>query len=88
MPRRTIPEHFGVRFVVGALLATALVAGCAPRSSGFGYWDSMVILTEAFKDDAEAREIANSTVYGLGSGLWTANLQRAHRLAKAIHAGR
>jgi len=40
-----------------------------------------------FKDDAEALEIANSTVYGLGSGLWTANLQRAHKFAKDIHAG-
>ncbi|SPL69983.1 aldehyde dehydrogenase family protein [Acinetobacter stercoris] len=40
-----------------------------------------------FKDDAEALEIANSTEYGLGSGLWTNNLQRAHRFAKKIKAG-
>ncbi len=35
-----------------------------------------------FKDDDEALAIANGTDYGLGSGLWTANLQRAHRLAR------
>ncbi|MFT3953303.1 MAG: aldehyde dehydrogenase family protein [Piscinibacter sp.] len=40
-----------------------------------------------FKDDAEALQIANSTVYGLGSGLWTGNLQRAHRFARELRAG-
>lgn len=40
-----------------------------------------------FKDDAQALQIANSTDYGLGSGLWTANLQRAHRMARELHAG-
>ena len=40
-----------------------------------------------FKDDAEALEIANGTEYGLGSGLWTADLKRAHKLAGALHAG-
>lgn len=40
-----------------------------------------------FKDDAEALEIANGTEYGLGSGLWTNNLQRAHSFAKKIKAG-
>jgi betaine-aldehyde dehydrogenase len=40
-----------------------------------------------FKDDDEALRIANGTDYGLGSGLWTANLQRAHRVARELHAG-
>jgi acyl-CoA reductase-like NAD-dependent aldehyde dehydrogenase len=40
-----------------------------------------------FKDEAEVIQIANSTDYGLGGGLWTSNLQRAHRVADAIHAG-
>ena len=40
-----------------------------------------------FKDDAEALAIANSTDYGLGSGLWTRNLQRAHQVARELHAG-
>jgi acyl-CoA reductase-like NAD-dependent aldehyde dehydrogenase len=40
-----------------------------------------------FKDEAEVIQIANSTDYGLGGGLWTNNLQRAHRVADAIHAG-
>ncbi len=40
-----------------------------------------------FKDDDEALTIANGTDYGLGSGLWTTNLARAHRFARELHAG-
>ena len=40
-----------------------------------------------FKDDEAALAEANSTIYGLGSGLWTNNLTRAHRFADQIHAG-
>jgi betaine-aldehyde dehydrogenase len=40
-----------------------------------------------FKDDDEALRIANGTDYGLGSGLWTSNVQRAHRVARDLHAG-
>ena len=40
-----------------------------------------------FRDEAEALALANATDYGLGSGLWTTNLSRAHRLADAIRAG-
>jgi acyl-CoA reductase-like NAD-dependent aldehyde dehydrogenase len=40
-----------------------------------------------FKNDEEALQIANGTDYGLGSGLWTRDLQRAHRMARELHAG-
>jgi betaine-aldehyde dehydrogenase len=40
-----------------------------------------------FRTDDEALAIANGTDYGLGSGLWTSNLQRAHRVARDLHAG-
>ena len=40
-----------------------------------------------FSTDEEALAIANGTQYGLGSGLWTRDLQRAHRMAAQIHAG-
>jgi aldehyde dehydrogenase (NAD+) len=40
-----------------------------------------------FKDEAEAIAIANGTEYGLGGGLWTQNLQRAHRVAAAMRSG-
>lgn len=40
-----------------------------------------------FKNETEAIALANDTEYGLGSGLWTNNLQRAHRMSDAIDAG-
>jgi aldehyde dehydrogenase (NAD+) len=40
-----------------------------------------------FRSEQEAIEIANGTDYGLGSGLWTSDLGRAHRVADALHAG-
>lgn len=40
-----------------------------------------------FSGEAEAVRLANSTVYGLASAVWTANLSRAHRMVRAIKAG-
>ncbi len=40
-----------------------------------------------FSDEEEAVALANDTPYGLGSGLWTTDLARAHRVADAIEAG-
>jgi betaine-aldehyde dehydrogenase len=40
-----------------------------------------------FKDDEEALAIANGTEYGLGGGLWTTDLQRAHRFARQMKSG-
>ncbi|MBY0564379.1 MAG: aldehyde dehydrogenase [Hyphomonadaceae bacterium] len=41
----------------------------------------------AFKDEDEAVRIANDTVYGLASGLWTGNISRAHRVARKLRSG-
>ncbi len=45
------------------------------------------VTVTTFKDDEEALAIANGTEYGLGSGLWTRDLSRAHRFGQAIRAG-
>lgn len=39
------------------------------------------------KDEDEAVRIANSTEFGLGAEVWSADLERAERLAKRIRAG-
>ena len=40
-----------------------------------------------FKTDEEAMAIANGTQYGLGGGLWTKDLTRAHRFAQGMRSG-
>ncbi|HEY0479521.1 MAG TPA: aldehyde dehydrogenase family protein [Kofleriaceae bacterium] len=40
-----------------------------------------------FTDEDEAIRLANDTRYGLGAGLWTRDVKRAHRVAKAIRSG-
>ena len=40
-----------------------------------------------FDDEADALRLANGTVYGLASAVWTSNLSRAHRMVKGLHAG-
>jgi aldehyde dehydrogenase (NAD+) len=45
------------------------------------------VTVTTFRDEAEALRIANSVEYGLGGGLWTRDLSRAHRLAHAVRSG-
>jgi aldehyde dehydrogenase len=47
-----------------------------------------VVSVTTFKDDDEALAIANDTLYGLGAGIWTRDLNRAYRFGRAIQAGR
>ena len=47
-----------------------------------------VLSVTTFKDEAEALEIANDTLYGLGAGVWTRNMNAAFRMGKGIQAGR
>ena len=47
-----------------------------------------VVCVTTFKDEAEALEIANDTLYGLGSGVWTRDTHQAYTIARGIKAGR
>ena len=47
-----------------------------------------VVSVTKFKDEAEALEIANDTLYGLGAGVWTRNGNVAYRMGRGIQAGR
>ncbi|MGZ3532115.1 MAG: aldehyde dehydrogenase [Vulcanimicrobiaceae bacterium] len=47
-----------------------------------------VVSVTTFKDEAEALAIANDTLYGLGSGVWTRDMNTAYRMGRGIQAGR
>ncbi|MFJ7972991.1 aldehyde dehydrogenase [Psychrobacillus sp. NPDC096389] len=47
-----------------------------------------VVSVTTFKTKEEALEIANDTLYGLGSGIWTRDMNTAYRFGREIQAGR
>ena len=46
-----------------------------------------VISAIAFKDMDELIKRANATTFGLGSGVWTRDVSKAHAIAKRLRAG-
>jgi aldehyde dehydrogenase len=47
-----------------------------------------VVSVTRFKTEEEALAIANDTLYGLGAGLWTRDMNTAFRVGRGIEAGR
>ena len=45
------------------------------------------VVVASFKTEEDAIRMANDTTYGLGSALFTQNIERAHRVASRIEAG-
>ncbi len=46
-----------------------------------------VLSVLTFKDEEEATEVANATVYGLAAAVWTSDISRALRVAKKVKSG-
>ncbi len=47
-----------------------------------------VLAVTTFEDENEALRIANDTLYGLGAGVWTRDINLAYRMGRGIQAGR
>src|SRR6201746_34327 len=83
----------GARLTEGALSKGYFV----PPTVFAGVQDNMRIAQEeifgpvisaiSFKDSDELIQRANATSFGLGSGVWTRDVSKAHRVAKALRAG-
>jgi aldehyde dehydrogenase (NAD+) len=58
-------------------------ASRATREEVFGPF----VTVQRFGRDDEALALANDVTYGLGAGLWTNDLSRAHRFGAALRAG-
>jgi acyl-CoA reductase-like NAD-dependent aldehyde dehydrogenase len=46
-----------------------------------------VLATLTFRDEAQAVEIGNATIYGLAAAVWSRDIKKALRAAKALRAG-
>ncbi|MCZ6834536.1 MAG: aldehyde dehydrogenase [Planctomycetota bacterium] len=82
------PEGLNVRCKDGFFLNPAVITGLGPgcRTNQEEIFGPVVTVTP-FDDEDEAITMANSTVYGLSSTVWTSDLDRAHRVAGKIQAG-
>ena len=47
-----------------------------------------VVSVTTFKDQAEALAIANETLYGLGAGVWSRDMNTCYRMGRGVQAGR
>jgi acyl-CoA reductase-like NAD-dependent aldehyde dehydrogenase len=77
----------GVQYEQGCYVEPTIVrARATDRVSQEEVFGPFVSVT-TFETDAQALAIANGTEYGLGGGLWTNNLQRAHKIAGEMKSG-
>ncbi|MDX1890534.1 aldehyde dehydrogenase family protein [Mycolicibacterium sp. 050158] len=70
-------------FLEPTVLADATMDMTVAREEIFG----PVAVVIPFDDEDEAVRMANDNLYGLGAGVWTTDVGRAHRVASAIVAG-
>lgn len=78
-PAHTPSGHFYAPTVLDEVQGAMRVA----REEIFG----PVVAVTRFKDEAEAVKVANDSPYGLYAAIWTKDLARAHRVARALQAG-
>ncbi|AOS96045.1 Aldehyde dehydrogenase PuuC [Microbulbifer aggregans] len=88
----------GAQLVCGGAASSAVEGGHYYEPTVFrGVTNDMTIAKEEifgpvlavieFESEEEALQIANDSIYGLAAGIWTLNINRAHRMARDIRAG-
>lgn len=88
----------GARLVAGGRRVRTETGGCYVEPTVFdGVANGMKIAREEifgpvlgvirFRTEAEAVQLANNSAYGLQASVWSDNINRAHRVARALRAG-
>ena len=80
--RGSAPEGKGYWFAPTVVLANGVNDRCFTEEI-FG----PVVTVHAFEDEAEAVAIANSTEFGLSGSIWTRDIGRGIRVARAVESG-
>ncbi|OFW39325.1 MAG: hypothetical protein A3J28_13285 [Acidobacteria bacterium RIFCSPLOWO2_12_FULL_60_22] len=70
-------------YLTPSLLAVEDLSAPAVQEEFFG----PVMNIETFSDEQDAVRRANATRYGLAASVWTSDLARGHRIARALRAG-
>jgi 5-carboxymethyl-2-hydroxymuconic-semialdehyde dehydrogenase len=93
-----IGQNEGARLVAGGARPAHLAAGNYLAATVFAdvtpemriFQEEIfgpVVCVTPFDDEADAVALANDTRYGLAAYVWTGDLKRGHRVARAIQAG-
>lgn len=83
-PTPALPSPFENGFFLSpTVLSDATMDMTVAREEIFG----PVAVVIPFDDERDAVRMANDNPYGLGAGVWTTDVSRAHRVASQINAG-
>jgi len=81
--RLTGPDHAAGCFVAPTVFRDATAGMRIVREEIFGPVAAIV----PFDDEADVVSRANATVFGLGAGVWTRDIGRAHRMTRRVRSG-